>query len=147
MKQYNTVFVLLNQRWNLTVNQQKLGWRVSNQAQNFNAGFVKPRLYNIFSFILFKVLIEGRRQKNLTQKRNSNLVLFLRDCLGKGSRECFASFCVRFGGGNKNFIQSKREKRKIIHLFSWEHVPLTQERRSLTFSHAIYVQINRKERR
>ena len=33
----------------------KVGLGFSNYAQNFNAGFVKPTLYNILSFIFNKV--------------------------------------------------------------------------------------------
>ena len=55
LRQYITLLVLVNKRWNLAANQQKWGWGVANQAQNFNAGFVKPTPYNIFSFILLKV--------------------------------------------------------------------------------------------
>ena len=37
------------------------------QAQNFNAGFVKPTQYNIFSYILFKVLIFVKFYKKCNQ--------------------------------------------------------------------------------
>ena len=49
-------------------------------------------------------------------ERNSKLVEFLRDCLEElravgiaRNKTSFVSFRVRLGGGNKNFIQNKRE--------------------------------------
>ena len=40
----------------LVENQQMQSWGFAYQAQNFNAGFAKPKLYNIFLYILFNVL-------------------------------------------------------------------------------------------
>ena len=61
-------------------------------AQNFNANFVKPTLYNIFSYIMlfyfFTRLFRGGKLQNKTS---------------------FVSFRVMFSGGNKNFIKNKRE--------------------------------------
>ena len=75
--------------------------------------------YTIFSRLFcLNFLIEGIKPN--VEKKFKTCFIFLRDCLGEGSREeeyekkqfCFFSF--RLGGGNKNFIQNKRENILLI---------------------------------
>ena len=68
-EQYVTVLVLRNQHQNF-----------DNKTQNFNAGFVKPALYNfscIFCLMIFNYRYQTKqRKKNLIQKLfEINLVL------------------------------------------------------------------------
>ena len=65
----------------LAANQQKWEWGVANQAQIFNAGFVKQTLYNIYSYILFLIgaikpcfftlQVQWRQQKLYTKERRN----------------------------------------------------------------------------
>ena len=54
----------------------------ANQSQNSSAGFVKPTLYNIFSYILSNFLIDA-----IKPKLEKNMFYFMRDCLGEVSRK------------------------------------------------------------
>ena len=67
--------------------------------------------YEIFFSIFFLVFVLIDAIKHKVEMK---LVFFLRDCLGEVSRKLqnkisFVSFRVIFSGGNKNFIQNKRE--------------------------------------
>ena len=55
-------------------NNRKWGWGFANYSQNCNAGFVKPILYNIFSYILFNVF--DWRNKTLCRKKIQNMFYF-----------------------------------------------------------------------
>ena len=49
-----------NQHLNLADKLAKVRLGFANKSQNFNAGFVKPTLYNIFSYILFTDAIQPK---------------------------------------------------------------------------------------
>ena len=58
--QYITVLVLRNQHQNVgTGKSVRRGF--ANQAQNFNAGFVKLALYNVFFYIILFFLINTKK--------------------------------------------------------------------------------------
>ena len=57
---------------NIRILLQKWGWGFANLSQNFNAGFVKPTLYNIFSkiklalFVYATKTLHKRKEKNIS---------------------------------------------------------------------------------
>ena len=86
----------------LATNYQKWGLGFAYQAQNCNACFVKTKLYNTFSYILFNALTEAIKPnvEKIVQEREVGRVQ---------NKTSFVTFCVRFVSANKNIIQKKRD--------------------------------------
>ena len=114
------LFVIVLQYWfheinnkTLAVNQQKWGQGVANQAQIFNAGFVKTTLCNSFSYISINVF--NWRYQFYSRKEIYNLFYFYATVQGRvvgrvRNKTSFVSLRSRFGGSNKNFKQKKEEQ-------------------------------------
>ena len=62
-----------------------VGGVYANLAQNFNAGFVKPILYN--NFRIFYLMFSIGAVKPYTEKKFKACFIFSSDCLGEEGQE------------------------------------------------------------
>ena len=131
-KQYITVLVLRNQNYNFGGKLTKVGVGVRLLgAHNFNADFVKPTLYNIFSYILFNVF--NWRYQTYSRKGSQNLLYFLCDCLGEGTysgeykiKPVLFLYAIGFVTTTKKLFKRKDNITFLLQPIKGEHNPLFQ---------------------
>ena len=89
-------------------NKQKWGLAFANSSNNFNAGFVKLTLYNIFSSILFNVF--NWHYQTYSRKEIPNLFTLSSHLISRiKNKTSFVSLRCRFASRNKKLNNIKKK--------------------------------------